>query len=112
MSASLPLASGKPEEQQKPQITVEQQASQSMWQGVYGMLARNPKVIFGLCVVAFFFLVAIFGPMFLRSDPNALTTDALMPPSATHLLGTTATGQDVFGELLQGTRVSLFLGFA
>ena len=112
MSASLPVASDKPEEQQKPQIAVERQTARGAWGGFWGSLSRNPKVIIGLCIVAFFFLVAILGPLFIHGDPNALTADALEPPSATHLLGTTQTGQDIFGELLQGTRVSLFLGFA
>jgi peptide/nickel transport system permease protein len=111
MSTSLPLASGKPEEQQTSPIVVEQQAARGVWQGFWGALSRNPKVIVGLCIVVFFFLVAIFGPLFVHGNPNTLTSDTLLPPTSTHLLGTTQTGQDIMGQLLQGTRVSLFLGF-
>src|SRR5581483_6774711 len=60
----------------------------------------------------FFVLVALFGPLFIHTDPAALTDDVLLPPSASHWLGTTQTGQDVFSQLVVGTRVSILWGFA
>src|SRR5258706_4533225 len=72
----------------------------------------NRKVAFGLGIITFFVLVAIFGPIILTSDPNAFSIDILSPPSVTHWLGTTQTGQDVFLQVVVGTRVSLILGFA
>ena len=74
-------------------------------------LAANPKVAFGLGVVGFFFLVAILGPIFVQQNPLAFGPDVLQAPSAAHWLGTTQTGQDVFAQVVVGTRVSVLLGF-
>src|SRR2546421_12760420 len=76
------------------------------------LVTRNRKVSFGLAILAFFVLLAIFGPMFFPGDPNAFSPDILQPPSTAHWLGTTQTGQDVLTQLLWGTRFSLIMGFA
>lgn len=81
-----------------------------------GILTRifrlNAKASVGLGIVVFFLLVAILGPVFVHTDPNAFTDDALVAPSASHWLGTTATGQDVFIQVLVGTQASILWGFA
>ncbi len=74
-------------------------------------LAANGKVTFGLSIIVFFFLVAILGPLLIQQSPTAFSPDVLQPPSAAHWLGTTQTGQDVFAQVIVGTRVSLLLGF-
>src|SRR3989442_1697863 len=74
-------------------------------------LAANPKVAIGLGIVGFVVLVAILGPILIRQNPTALSSDVLQPPSTTHWLGTTKTGQDVFAQVVVGTRISLLLGF-
>ena len=79
---------------------------------LWRLITVNRKVSFGLGILLFFMLVAIFGPVILTKDPNAFSPDILSPPSATHWLGTTQTGQDVFTQVVVGTRVSLILGFA
>lgn len=79
--------------------------------GLWNALTRNRKVVFGLCIILFFILVAIFGPMFVHTDPNAFSENLLSPPSASNWLGTTQTGQDVFAQVIYGTRVSIFWGF-
>ncbi len=80
-------------------------------QAVWRALTINSKVISGTVIVAFFFLVAIFGPMFLHGDPNLYTHDYNLSPSAAHWLGTTNIGQDIFSQLLIGTRTSVLWGF-
>lgn len=72
---------------------------------------RSPKSITGLAIVVFFGLVAIFGPMLLHTDPSAISNDILLPPSADHLLGTTHSGQDVFAQMVYGSRISMLVGF-
>src|SRR5579875_486648 len=79
--------------------------------GFWQAATRNRKVAFGLSVIAFFMLVAIFGPMFVHTAPNAFSQDLLSPPSASHWLGTTQTGQDVFAQVIYGARTSIFWGF-
>src|SRR5207244_13581945 len=76
------------------------------------LVTLNHKVSFGLAILAFFVMLAIFGPMFFPGDPNAFSPDILQPPSTAHWLGTTQTGQDVLAQLLWGTRFSLIMGFA
>lgn len=73
---------------------------------------ENPKVALGLGIITFFVLVAIFGPILNRTDPNAFDQYAqIQPPSTTHWFGTTQTGQDVFAQVVVGSRLSLLLGF-
>src|SRR5579883_1754937 len=79
--------------------------------GFWRAITRNRKVVFGLSIILFFVLVAIFGPMFVHTDPNAFSDNLLSPPSASNWLGTTQTGQDVFAQVIYGTRVSIFWGF-
>ncbi len=74
-------------------------------------MTKNKKVAIGTCIVLFFVLVAIFGPLFIHTDPNRLTSDAQAAPSAAHWLGTTALGQDIFSQIVDGTRSSIFWGF-
>jgi len=78
---------------------------------VWRALTVNRKVAAGTIIVAFFLLVALFGPVFIHQDPNLLSNDANKAPSAAHWLGTTSTGQDVFNQLVVGTRASIFWGF-
>jgi peptide/nickel transport system permease protein len=71
----------------------------------------NRKVALGAGIVGFFVLVAIVGPLFIRQDPNTLSTLSNAAPSSKHLLGTTTLGQDIFSQLVVGTRTSIFWGF-
>lgn len=58
-----------------------------------------------------FALLAILAPTLAPYDPQAVAGRSLAAPSTTHLLGTNDAGQDVFSQLLVGTRVSLLTGF-
>lgn len=82
-----------------------------------GRLAAQPslqsaKMRVGLGIVVFFVLVAAVGPLLVRGDPTAFSTDQLQAPSWVHWLGTTQTGQDVFAQVVLGARATLFVGFA
>src|SRR5579884_1249767 len=61
---------------------------------LWRLLTHNPKAFAGVCIVLFFVLVAIFGPLFIHSNPSAFSSDVLSPPDSQHWLGTTQTGQD------------------
>ena len=78
---------------------------------IWRFITHNRKVAIGATIIAIFVLITIFGPLLVHGDPNALSPDTLEAPSSTHWLGTTQTGQDVFTQLIDGTRTSLFLGF-
>jgi len=75
------------------------------------VITSNPKISFGLGVVAFFVLVAIAAPLLTRYDPNASVVRGSLPPSSAHIFGTTGLGQDMFAQIVYGARVSLVIGF-
>jgi peptide/nickel transport system permease protein len=78
-----------------------------------GALRRLPgKAKVGAAILGTFVLVAIIGAWIAPYDPSATIPGQALPtaPSVSHLLGTTATGQDVLSQLLVGTRSTVVLG--
>jgi peptide/nickel transport system permease protein len=75
-------------------------------------LVSQGKAVFGISILAFFFLMAIFAPLIAPGDPTRFVARQNQPPSAEHWLGTTGQGQDVFTQLVRGSRVSLLIGFS
>ncbi len=71
---------------------------------------RSKKVLVGLGIVVFFVLLGVIGPSFV-GNPSATGPHAFASPSARYPLGTTDTGQDVLAQLVDGTTVSLIVGF-
>lgn len=77
------------------------------WRRRYGLPA------FGGGVVLLWVLLAIAAPWITPYDPNFVEVGArLLPPSATHWLGTDTLGRDVLTRVIYGARVSLSVGFA
>jgi len=76
--------------------------------GIWGLITLNRKVMSGFAIVGFFTLVALLGPLFIHQNPLKYTSTLLAPPSSAHWLGTNQGGQDVFAQLVIGTRSSLF----
>jgi peptide/nickel transport system permease protein len=79
--------------------------------GLRGLSAfrRSRYLAIGSVILAVFLLAALFGPLFVH-DANAFSGAKLAHPSASHWLGTTQTGQDVFDQLVQSTRGTLLVG--
>lgn len=77
----------------------------------FSWLTSNRKMTFGACILGFFILMALIGPLFVGQDPNYLSSDLLQPPSLHHLLGTTSKGEDILAQLVYGARISLLVGF-
>ena len=72
----------------------------------------NPKSAAGLIILGIFVLVAIFAPLIAPYDPTAQHLDhTLEPPSWQFPLGTTHIGEDVFSQIIYGTRGVLVVGF-
>lgn len=75
------------------------------------VLLGRGVVVFGLVVLLFFILVAIFAPIIAPYDPNdADVGNALLSPNSAHWLGTDAIGRDLLSRIIYGTRTSLFVG--
>lgn len=71
----------------------------------------NRKVMAGSAIIAVFILLALVGPLFIHQNPFAYTRDLVAPPSSAHWLGTNQGGQDVFVQLIVGTRGSVIWAF-
>jgi peptide/nickel transport system permease protein len=68
-------------------------------------------VTFGLVIIVLFIITAIFGPLFAPYDPNKQDlSQALVQPSAEHLLGTDYIGRDTLSRLIYGARLSIMVG--
>jgi peptide/nickel transport system permease protein len=52
----------------------------------------------------------VFAEFLVPYDPNALDYEMLVTPSISHPLGTDDLGRDLFSRIIQGTRISLFVG--
>jgi len=78
-------------------------------------LRGNALTSIGIFVIGLFILVALLAPWLAPYPGDALgqvhPSDALLAPSAAHLMGTDQLGRDLFSLVLLGARVSLGAGF-
>jgi peptide/nickel transport system permease protein len=73
-------------------------------------LWSNGKARTGMIVLGLIIVVAVFAPLLAPHSPTAATFAPYKGPSGTNLLGTTGNGQDVFSQLIYGSRISLIVG--
>ncbi len=74
-------------------------------------LFRRGGAIFGLVVVAFFVLLALFAPWLAPYDPVATSWSAVRAaPSASYWFGADELGRDVLSRIVWGTRASILAG--
>jgi peptide/nickel transport system permease protein len=78
--------------------------------GWFVILWRNRKCRIGLAMLLVFVLAALLAPVITPADPRADDFARSAGPSASHWLGTTAQGEDVWSQLVYGTRASLIVG--
>jgi len=64
----------------------------------------------GAGILIFMVLIAISAPILTPHSPYAQTGASFEKPSSEHILGTNDIGQDIFSELIYGTRNSLLVG--
>ncbi|MDL2293344.1 ABC transporter permease [Ruminococcaceae bacterium OttesenSCG-928-D13] len=123
-----------PESFREDKDTDEGQLFLTPWQMIIRRFFQNKLAVIGLVALVVMFLFCFAGPLFypyseteqfyfdkdtgeeLRadSDSEALVSSILqsmIPPSKTHILGTTKLGQDMLSRLMYGGRVSLIVGF-
>jgi peptide/nickel transport system permease protein len=70
----------------------------------------NGKAVTGLVILGIYVLFAIIGPWVAPYDPSAQSEQLIQPPSADHWFGTTHLGQDIFSQILVGTRTVMVVG--
>jgi peptide/nickel transport system permease protein len=74
-------------------------------------LLRRGGAMFGLAVVAFFVLIALFAPWIAPHDPLATSWDAVRrAPNAAYLFGGDELGRDVLSRIIWGARASILAG--
>jgi peptide/nickel transport system permease protein len=71
----------------------------------------NRKATAGTLLLLFFCLIAIFPGVIAHDNPGAEIYGRSLGPSASHLFGTTAYGQDLFAQAVWGTRQVLIIAF-
>ena len=82
------------------------------WGDVWRAISRNKKALVGVLLMLVFVVLAIFPGQIAPYDGQAEIFQPALPPSWHHLLGTTAYGQDIFSQLVWGTRLSLVIALA
>jgi peptide/nickel transport system permease protein len=66
---------------------------------------------FSIFILLGVFLFSFFGGYFYAQDAYSLSASTiLLPPSSEHLLGTDRLGRDILARLMEGGKVSLFIG--
>jgi len=87
-----------------------------MWE----TLRQNKAAVVGLFIIGFLVLIALsvwvsglMGKQILPYDPNhSDMTKSFIWPNAEHWFGTDQLGRDIFSRILDGTKISLFVGVA
>jgi peptide/nickel transport system permease protein len=79
---------------------------------VVRVLRERKSALLGFFIVAFFVVVAVFGPSFAPHSWTQQSGPVYAPPSTQHWLGTDGSGVDVLSEMIYGGRTSLIVGFA
>jgi peptide/nickel transport system permease protein len=78
--------------------------------GILRAVLRSRRALIGLIIFVVFLVLAAVPQLFTSvTDPNQLAFPPALPPSADHLLGTTSLGQDIWAQLVYGTRQSLVI---
>jgi peptide/nickel transport system permease protein len=75
-------------------------------------LRSNRKATVGALLLVIFVVIAIFPGLIAHDSPSADAYPPRLGPSTAHLLGTTAYGQDMFAQVIWGTRNVMILAFA
>jgi peptide/nickel transport system permease protein len=87
-----------------------------MWE----TLRQNKAAVIGLVIIGVLIVIALtvwvselMGKQILPYDPNYSDMGkSFLPPNAAHWFGTDQLGRDMFSRILDGTKISLFVGVA
>jgi peptide/nickel transport system permease protein len=75
-------------------------------------ISRNRKALAGVLLLLLFTVLAVFPGQIAPYNGQAEIFLPALPPSHAHLLGTTAYGQDIFSQIIWGTRLSLVIALS
>jgi peptide/nickel transport system permease protein len=93
-----------------------QAADKAAWEALrffFSVLRARPSFALGYAIVLIVCLCAIFAPLIAPYDPiKAAPVNFLKPPSWTHIMGTDATGMDIFSRIIYAPRIDLAIALA
>jgi peptide/nickel transport system permease protein len=87
-------------------------ARQGRLRDILRAVRRNRKAVAGAVLLLVFIVLAIFPGQIAPYDPQAEIFQPALGPSWHHLFGTTAYGQDIFSQVIWGTRLSIVIAIA
>lgn len=73
-------------------------------------LLKNARAKIGLCILLFFAIVAVFAPLIAPYGPKDISFMPWESPSLAHPLGVNSYGQDIFSQVVYGSRVTMSVG--
>ncbi|ADK81333.1 ABC transporter permease [Sediminispirochaeta smaragdinae] len=72
---------------------------------------RYYQIIIGSVISALILVIAVFGPIFVKTDPLKMDVmNRLTKPCVIHWFGTDSFGRDLFSRIVFGARISLEIG--
>jgi peptide/nickel transport system permease protein len=85
----------------------------SVWRLILGVFTQNRLAVAGIGIIAFMVLFSFAGPLVYHTDQiHTHLSQATLPPSGRHPLGTDEVGYDELGRLMVGGQSSLEIGIA
>ena len=86
-------------------------APRGLWNDAFARLLANRLAVFGMVLIFFVTVVALFANLLALHDPTFQDYSAVFaPPGSAHLLGTDNLGRDTLSRLIFGARTSLTVG--
>nr|MDH3176222.1 ABC transporter permease [Bacillus pumilus] len=89
-----------------------EERSQSLILESMKLFFQHKSAVIGSVIVFLFLILAIFAPLIAPFGINEQSLgERFSAPSAAHWFGTDDFGRDIFSRVVQGTRISLWVGF-
>lgn len=86
------------------------QARRARWRAGLRRALASPAMVFGMAILTLIVLCALLAPWLAPFDPNAQdASQRLLPPNATHWLGTDQLGRDLLSRLIYGAQPTLLI---
>jgi len=94
-----------------PEAAVALPQPRPMWRQAVGTFVENRLALAGLVVLVLLVLFSFVGPLLYHTNQTATSLiNQNLPPSGSHLLGTTPEGRDELGRLMVGGRSTIEVG--
>ena len=84
---------------------------QRLFKVITGFVKKKPLGAFGGFIIVIMGLLAITAPIVAGDPIEWHFTDRLQSPNSTYILGTDDVGRDLWARIVNGARVSLYVGF-